>query len=357
MPENITDTKSITELKIISNIHKFEWNFAEIKQSLESKIEKYVGLVVNEENLKDMEVAQKEVVSIRTMVDGFRKSVKKEMEKPYKVFEGEIKELLQLVEKVEIPLKDQTLKYEQDRIAAKEVELNKFAQTTALNMGVRNNYFNFVVDSQWTKRTAKEPAVRKEIVVLIEAMLESQRRADELEELEKQRVGLIEGQCKVHSASLKTPVVPSDVNHLLVGVTLTEIPGIIMAECQKRAEMEAKAAAPVVEESPAMVLPHEVDPSHDWVNEVEGQFIAAPDPYPEWEGSEINYAQPAPMPPLPPIPQRNYPPASSVHPQLFNCVIKYKGITAQDGAAIKTFTSSRGLNYEIISQQPVRGDF
>lgn len=98
MTENITESGTITDLKIISNIHKFQWNFAEIKQNIEGNIEKYVGLVVTDENLKDMEATQKEIASIRTKVDGFRKAVKKEMEKPYKVFEGEIKELKELIE-------------------------------------------------------------------------------------------------------------------------------------------------------------------------------------------------------------------------------------------------------------------
>lgn len=366
LPAQLQIIEPVTELKIISNTHKFIWNFADVKKTIEINIKKYVGLVVTDENLKDMEAAQKEIASIRTKVDDFRKAVKKEMEKPYKVFEGEIKELLQLIEKAETPLKKQTLQYEQERILAKEVELNKFAQATALNLGIRNNYFNFAVQSSWTNRTAKDPAVRKEIVGLIEAMLDAQRRDDELAEMEKQRVGLIEGQCIAHSALLKTPVVPDDVNHLLVGAMLSDIPGIILAECQKRAEMERKAA-----ESIEVVVEH-VNGFHE---------IPGDDPYPEWGGTEIYCpAMPLPiippLPPtpptprelatfietrgsatLPPMPSRNYPPEPSMAPQIFKCVIEYPNITASEGAAIKEFLSARGITYTIISQEPVRSEF
>lgn len=375
MSEEIkTEPVTVTDLKIISNIQEFKWNFAEVKQIIEGNIQKYVGLVVTEENLKDMETAQKEIASIRTKVDGFRKAVKKEMEKPYKLFEGEIKELLQLIEKAEAPLKNQTLQYEKDRIIAKEAELNKFAQTTATNMGVRPEYFKIIIPSQWTNRTARDSAIRKEIVTQIETMLESQRRDDEAKEMAKQRIDLIDGQCQVHSAGLKTPVVPCDVNHLLVGVTLSDIPGIILAECMKRAEMERKAAEPVVEERPAennerfelgISFPSNNAPCTDWVGKVESQFISpepmapVPPPY-----------QPVSMPPLPPMPPiprelatfvevrtQPVPFQAPPQPRVFKCVIEYPNITASEGAAIKEFLSSRGISYVIISQEELRSDF
>lgn len=369
----------VTDLKIIKNIQEFEWNLAEVKKMIEGNIQKYVGLVVTNENLKEMEQAQKEITSIRTKVDAFRKAVKKKMEEPYKLFEGEIKELLQLIEKAEAPLKDQTAKYEQERIAAKEIELNKFAQATALSIGVRNNYFNFAVQSSWTNRTAKDTTVRKEIVSLIETMLENQRRADELIEMEKQRVGLIEGQCIAHSVGLLTPVVPSDVNHLLVGVTLTEIPGIILAECKKRADIEFMAAAPKV------VVPPVMPPQNNERFELGISFpndgsecdMSCEDIQQQQTNYQEEYIPPAPLPPvsseilnpaaftLPPLPpvQRPMPPMPAIinippmAPQLFNCTIEFPNITAQEGAAIKEFLSSRVILFKIISQVAVGSEF
>ena len=377
MPKDIIDVEStpvqpaVTDLKIISNVYEFKWNFAEIKQGLESHIEKYVGLVVTEENLNDMEAAQKEIASIRTKVDGFRKEVKKKMEEPYKVFEGEIKELLQLIEKAENPLKDQTLKYERERIAAKEAELDKFAQTTALNMGVRNRYYNFVCKSQWTNRTAKDSAVRKEIVTAIEAMLAAQRRDDELKELEKQRTDLIEGQCLVHSVGLKTPVVPGDVNHLLVGVSLSEIPVIILAECQKRADMEAKAAEPKVELPPPVVAVEPPQPDH--VHHPDDNSIGFPnygtecdlscEPSPvsiQQEYGNQNLHVPASFiaPPLPPAPRLMPPmPPAVSYTQLYDVVLKLPGVTVEQATALKAFMATHGITYQIVSQEEVRGAF
>jgi len=387
----ITVLEPITDLKIIKNVQEFVWNFSEAKRFIEGTIAKYVGLVVTNENLADMESDQKQVASIRIKVDGFRKKVRKEMDKPYKVFEGEIKELLQLIEKAETPLKDQTAKYEQERIAAKEIELNKFAQATALSMGIRNNYFVFSVDSQWTKRGAKDPAVRKEIVSLVEVMLGNQRRADELAEMEKQRIGLIEGQCIACSVGLKTPVEPVDVNHLLVGVKLSDIPGIILEECKKRADMEAKAAADakaelvsrmaaeMVVEPPVITQQNnerfelgisflndgsECDMSCE--DEIENSFLNDTLPLSQaQEYANQNLHVPASfiappaipalptMPPLPPMPPRNYPPMPPAQPDLYDVLLKLPRITIQQATAVRNFFPTQGVTYEIIKQEKV----
>lgn len=384
--ETVVEQETVTDLKIISNVQEFTWNFAEVKKTIEGNIQKYVGLVVTEENLKEMETAQKEIASIRTKVDGFRKAVKKKMEEPYKVFEGEIKELLQLIEKAETPLKEQTLKYEQDRIAIKEDELKKFAQKTATNMGVRPEYFKIVIPSTWTNRTAKQAAVRKEIVKAIETMLDAQRRDDEAAEMAKQRAGLIESQCLTHSVALKTPVVPEDVNHLLVGVALPDISGIILAECQKRAEMEAKAAAVVPSIEPVtppqnnerfeLGISFPDNGIEDDLNRDDGIYIgfaSTSNPIPRELATFVEVKEPAvfppypsplsdpgprpttPMPPLPPMPPFNN--VQPPQPQLFNCVIEFPNITAQEGAAIKEFISSRAISYKIISQVAVGSAF
>ncbi|AJQ26888.1 DUF1351 domain-containing protein [Pelosinus fermentans] len=365
MSENVTEiekSSNITELKIISNEHKFVWNFADIKQNLNSHIEKYVGLVVTEENLKDMESTQKEISSIRTKIDGFRKEVKKKMDEPYKVFEGEIKELLQLIEKAETPLKKQILEYESDRVAKKEAEFKLFAQTTATDMGVRDEYFKITISSQWTKRTARVSTVKKEIVAEINSMLETQRRNDEALELQRQKEEMIVAVCSAHSMGLKTPVTSSDIAHLIVNAELAAIPGIILAECQKRAEMEAKAAAPKVELSPPVLdhVHHPDDNSIGFPNY--GKEVEDTDPCPEWEATEIRYPNeilnPASfhIPPLPPASRPMPPMPPTTRETQYDVILKLPGVTIPQAGALKAFMSSQGISYEIISQAR-RSDF
>lgn len=355
MSKNVTEiekSSNVTDLKIISNEHKFVWNFADIKQNLNSHIEKYVGLVVTEENLKDMESTQKEISSIRTKIDGFRKEVKKKMEEPYKIFEGEVKELLQLIEKAETPLKKQILEYENDRIAKKEVEFKNFAQTTATDMGVREEYFKLTIPSKWTNRTARESSVKREIVAEINSMLETQRRNDEALELQRQKEEMIIAVCAVHSIGLKTPVTPSDIDHLIVNAELAAIPNIIMAECQKRAEMERKAAEPKVETLPPKLdhVHHPDDNNIGFPNY--GQEVEETDP--DWVDEVLNPAS-FNIPPLPPV-SRPMPPMPPTRESLYDVILKLPGITIPQAGALKAFMASQGILYEIVSQTR-RSDF
>ncbi|MBU2704181.1 hypothetical protein Ga0466249_005335, partial [Sporomusaceae bacterium BoRhaA] len=149
------------EPKIIKDVHEFTWNFSDIKANLSGYISKYTGLVVTEDNLKDMEAAQKEIAGVRTKIDGFRKTVKKKLEEPYKQFESEIKELQALIEQAEKPLKEQIDKYEEARVVKLESELLTFAENTSNNLGLRPEYVGkFSIQSAWIKRTAKITTTR-----------------------------------------------------------------------------------------------------------------------------------------------------------------------------------------------------
>lgn len=320
------------ELQVLNHVQEFNWNFQEIKQAVTEYIEKYHGLVVTEENLKDMEAAQKEVAAVRIKIDGFRKEVKKRLEEPYKQFDIEIKELQALVEKAEGPLKEQIYKYETDRIKKREEELMQFAKKTAAGLGVRDDYFKLAIPSKWTNRTARDSAIKKEIVSEIEAMLEQQRRDDEAIELLRQRAELIDQTCAEHSKllSLKTPVTAEDVSHILAEAKLSEIPAIVIDFCCKRHELETRAAE--ADSSPS--LPESPTDSCERESSTETQQPPLPPPP----------AQRVPMPP--PVP-----PSSAIAPTLyFDCVIRYPKITIRQAAAIKQFIAAQGIQYEVVSQ-------
>lgn len=230
------------ELQVINHVQEFKWNFEEIKTSLASHIKKFTGLVVTEENLPDMEAAQKEIASIRVKLDGFRKEVKKRMNEPYKKFENEVKELQALIETAEAPLKNQIQKYEDARIAKRTDEIMAYAKKAAAQEGLRaENLTQFVVLPEWTRRTAKDSTVYKAVRQNIVLLMEHQRNADEAASLRKQKTDLIAHMCELYSRVLKTPIVPEDVAHLTHDAELAQIPEIIMVECNKRLEVEQRA--------------------------------------------------------------------------------------------------------------------
>ncbi len=113
-------------------------NFEEVKMSLIDTMDKYKGIVVTEEGLKDCKATQKDLAKIRNDIDTYRKLVKKEMTAPISEFETKCKELIALVKETEGPIlegisiydekrREEKIKYILDTIAiaVNEVGLNE----------------------------------------------------------------------------------------------------------------------------------------------------------------------------------------------------------------------------------------
>lgn len=111
-------------------------NFEEVKASLEDTMERYKGIVVTEEGEKDCKATQKELAGLRNNIDTYRKTIKKEMEKPIKDFELQCKELISLVEAAEHPIKSGILVFDQKRKEEKRLAavnlIEEFIQSYSL---------------------------------------------------------------------------------------------------------------------------------------------------------------------------------------------------------------------------------
>ncbi|MDU2063747.1 MAG: DUF1351 domain-containing protein [Sporomusaceae bacterium] len=326
------------ELQVIKEVHDFEWNFAEIKANVQEYIAKYHGLVVTEENLKEMEVAQKEIAGVRTKIDGFRKEVKKRLEIPYKQFEAQVKELQALVEEAERPLKEQILQYENERVCKAESDLLDFAEKTAYNLGLRPEYVGrFAIQSKWTNRSARLSSSKKEIVQVLDELLSQQNAYDEAEKLKVQRADLIASLCEVHSQStgLKTPVTPEDVEQLLTDTPLPEITNVIIQACHDRKNIEARAAATEMISDLPVAPPISVscDPPLPPMDLLPGviEVSVMTSPVPEFI--------PTAIPPMPPV-----------MPPRWDVVLSLPGITIMQAQMFKGFLAEHGIIYTVINQ-------
>lgn len=60
-------------------VAKIDFNFEEVKGKLREFSEKYVGLVVTEENIKDTTTAKNELAALEKHIDDYRKTQKKNL--------------------------------------------------------------------------------------------------------------------------------------------------------------------------------------------------------------------------------------------------------------------------------------
>ena len=230
------------ELKIIEQVQKFTWNFDEIKNSLAEHIEQYANLVVNDENLKSMEKTQKEIASLRIKITKFKTKTKGELDKPYKIFEHQVKELLNLVESAEKPIKDQLEIYEDKRREQKSIEIQDIMKKVSAELGLTEKYSSqMVIDEKWLNRTQKKSDTLEEIQQRVCWFLDVQQKDIEAETFLQQKIEMAKFMVESLSAGLITPLTFEEIENRIDSLDIGRLKLHIEEEVARRRAREERA--------------------------------------------------------------------------------------------------------------------
>ena len=214
-------------------------NFQEVKANLIANMEKYKGIVVTEESLKDCKATQKDLAGLRNKIDSFRKDIKKEMEKPIKEFEGQFKELIGLIEEVEKPIKLGIAEFDNKRKEAKRMA----AQATILDyiekLGLEKKYADqLTVLDKYLNLSASAKSVVEDIEQRAN-MLKQQQNSDKAKaEMLK---ATIETTLEAVNKTIKTPLEYKDFEkYIELGWDIAKI----VREINDKADLIRKAEQP-----------------------------------------------------------------------------------------------------------------
>lgn len=232
----------MNELKVLNNIQgRIEWDSEAAKSYIVSLIAPYRCLVVTDDNVKDMEKAQKELASMRRKIDKFRKDTKKQAEEPIKAFEMEIKDIQKVIADAEDPIAEQIEKYELKRVNNVRSAIMTEAKEVAIHESLRDEYMvDFVIDQSWTNRTAKKAFVSQGILAKVTDL----KRVQELDDKQKQMEILKNKQiyllCENLSEKygLNTPIDPLLIYPQTQMAELEELPEIVEKAAQSQADVE-----------------------------------------------------------------------------------------------------------------------
>jgi hypothetical protein len=236
------------EPQVIDSNLTMTWNNAELAKYLEEKLEKYNGLVVTEDNLKEMKSVLKEIVSIRTKLTRFGADKKRELKIPYNTFTAELEQVLAVVSRVENPIANQIGEFEQrEMLKRKDFVLNTITEKLQA-LGVREEYKNRVLPNPkwWENKTAKMSDVTIAIDEMLKGVLEQQKNDDDLKRMQAEKVEMIKMKIDLFNQNyaLDTPIQYEEIQHCLNNVPFGELDSVIAAEFEKRLEIELKAKAP-----------------------------------------------------------------------------------------------------------------
>lgn len=190
------------EIQINKQLPVITMNFEEVKASLVENMEKYKGIIVTEESLKDCKATQKDLAGLRNKLDSYRKDVKKEMEKPIKAFESECKELIGLIAEVEAPIKSGILEFDNKR----REEKRKFADVKIFEicqkLGLEKKYADqlTVLDKYLNLSTSA-----KSVVEDIESRAEALKQQQNMDKVKAEMIKAnIESALETVNLTLKT---------------------------------------------------------------------------------------------------------------------------------------------------------
>lgn len=236
------------EPQVIDSNLTMTWNNAELAKYLEEKLEKYNGLVVTEDNLKEMKSVLKEIVSIRTKLTRFGTDKKRELKIPYNTFTAELEQVLAVVSRVENPIANQINEFEQQEMLKRKETVLNMVEDKAQSLGVREEYKNRVIPNPkwWENKTAKMSDVALAIDEMVKNVLEQQQNDDDLKCMQTEKVEMIKMKIDLFNQNyaLDTPIQYEEIKHRVDNIPFGELDNVLSNEFEKRLEIEMKAKEP-----------------------------------------------------------------------------------------------------------------
>jgi len=277
--KTISADATVTELQVIepqilSADFNVTTNFEEVKQNLKAITEKYIGLVVTDQNQKDMEKTLREVVSLRTSIQKFEVNGKRKLRKPVDQFAEACKELLKIVNEAERPLREQLDAYEAKRQEGVTKAIEHKYRKKSDELGVRDEFRHLEILAKWMNKTAKWTETCSDIDRMAMEHLSAQKQHDDLKELRNSRreLALLQIEKANRDYALATPITEDFLTDELLDTSAEIIKNTINEEALRRHEMDENArqvsspavsAPPPAAKPPVVPIP-QVEPGVSW---------------------------------------------------------------------------------------------
>ena len=182
------------EIKTISQVPAvINFNFDDVKRTLQEYSEKYKDLVVTEENEKEMVNVKNELGRLEKEIDKYRLDNKKIMEKPIKEFETKCKDLIEILKNVSDPIREQLNLFEENRKKQKEEEVKILIENVINKYRLEDKYAaQLTINSKYLNKGQKENDTIKDLEQRAELLKNSQDQEKQLQKIKEERIDFIQ---------------------------------------------------------------------------------------------------------------------------------------------------------------------
>jgi len=280
-------------------------NYEELKEELGKSLKEYEGLVVTAETLAGCKNAQKELASLRTKVDAYRKDKKKELSAPITAFENQCKELVKMIEAVEAPIKEGIKVFDDLKRDEKKGIAEQIIAEVIEKVGLKDKYAQqLTVIDKYLNLTATKKAVQEDVETRAFALKVEQDR-------EEERLTIIQSVIDSENERITTKL---NINQFSYFINSGMPTSDIITEIKKRAASIYEAENQPIEEAVEQPTePPVEEPKEEKVEETEEAKTA---------------------------------------PRCFSVTIKIIG-SMNELKEVSAFLKSKGVNYEKLEQKEV----
>ncbi|MGJ0908884.1 DUF1351 domain-containing protein [Clostridium botulinum] len=178
------------QLKVLENKPaEVHFNFDEISNYLDSTLNKYQGIVVTEDTVKDGKKVIADLRKGKKSLDEFRKKTKKELTKSVTEFENQCKELSKKFDEVIDPINEQAEQFEIKRKEEKKIEVEKVIKIVCELKHIKD----LPLDEKYLNKSMSLKAIREDLISIANQMLLEQAN-------HKKNISLIEGRIDLANA-------------------------------------------------------------------------------------------------------------------------------------------------------------
>lgn len=169
------------------------FNFDELKGQLSERLENYKGLVVTEDNEREVTKDKAELNKLVKAIDDYRKNQKKEMSAPITEFENKCKELTSLVTNVVTPIADQLKVFEDARKEEKRTEVQRQVEKVINDLGLNQTYSSQLdIIDKYLNKTQKLTDTINDLEKRGKILKQAQDQEELLEKAKREKIDLIQ---------------------------------------------------------------------------------------------------------------------------------------------------------------------
>lgn len=160
------------ELQITTDLealpHELSFNFDELKVELTAQLERYKGLVITEEAIKEGKEDRAKLNKLKTAIDTRRKEIKKQWAEPYMVFENKIKEIMALIDQPIAEIDSQLNAYETKRKEERQTQIREIYLLAVPDELKQLLPLERIFDQRWLNKGTNLDTIDEEISKIVE---------------------------------------------------------------------------------------------------------------------------------------------------------------------------------------------